>query len=135
MYPAFSQIDCDTLSKEIVGELNTYSPRKFKRLKHEKKIEPIMVYNIATYFRQKSDTTYKQWYERYLFLANKRWHHGRVRDGGIWYSCMIFRMGKAYYFLGNYPQALFWFIRSIKCNCPDDCVKDYYSEVVMRVKK
>lgn len=134
----FGQPICDTLSSDLIKQFDSYTPRQFKKLKKQRKLEPIKAFEIATYFRQKGDTTCKQWYILYLNLMKKHPHRSwgdKVpnKSLGGWY--IIFYIAQAYYFTDNLEQAYNWYVRAYKANISDSCMDYYYEEVKRKLGK
>jgi hypothetical protein len=123
--PTFGQVNCDTLSPELIRQFDTYSQKKFHKLINKKNLTPWTAFDIATYFRFKSDTTYRQWYRQYIELEKKFYNNLVRKRLDFDKDKMFFNWGKAYYYLDNFENANKWFIRAIKAGCNDICL-DYY---------
>ncbi len=68
---ALGQTKCDSLSPTLIKQFDGYSQKKFKQLKHKNNLDPKTAFDIATYFREKNDTAYKQWYLLCIELTKK----------------------------------------------------------------
>jgi hypothetical protein len=123
----FGQNNCDTISTDIIKQFDNYSQKKFNKIKEqEKSIHYMTIFNIATYFRQKQDTSYKEWYQMFIDMIGAGYDR-KFRDTppkGSFY----FTIGKAYYFIDNFVTADVWFQKARKANCTDSCL-EYYLEL------
>jgi hypothetical protein len=132
--PTFGQEKCDTLSSNLIKEFDMYSTKKIKRLINKRNLEPIIAFNIATYLRHKSDTTYKQWYTRYIELLKKKYNK---LDSGESSKpseiCVIFTTGKAYYYLDDFKKAYLWFSKAKQTKCTDNCIDLFLEQTEKRI--
>jgi hypothetical protein len=130
----FGQAICDTLSTDRVKLFDSYSQKQFRKLKKQKKLDPQIAFEIATYYRQKSDTTYKQWYSLFIDLKFRQYTRRiHFKDKSPRFSdsrliCMFY-LAQAYFFIGKYKNAYNWYGRVYKANIPVSCLDYYYEEV------
>jgi hypothetical protein len=129
-------IDCDSLSPKLVEEFNNYSPKKFRKLMSQKKLDPITAFNVATYMRHKADTIYRQWYVLYIDLIKRSYEldSGKIKDKGPGIG-MMFNLGIAYYFLDNFNEAEKWLAKAIKEKDQNPCLNHYYSDTQEHLSK
>ena len=125
-YNSFGQLVCeDTLSFNLIKQFDHYSQKKLNKLKKKNDLDPMTAFNIATYFRLKADTTYKQWYVLTLDLYKKgngfRYKHKTLK------AYILFQTGQAYYFINDFRQAELWFTKAIKASYNDPCLSYYYT--------
>lgn len=131
---AFGQAYCDTLFPELVKQFDTYSKKKFDKLKkREKSIESMTAFNIATYFRQKSDTSYKEWYKLFIDITKRGFNNGYGDKASSYKACILFTIGKGYYFIDDFVQANSWFGKAKKANCPNVCLEYYWEETRIKL--
>jgi hypothetical protein len=123
----FGQITCDTLSPDLIKQLDGYSPKKLRKLIQNKKTDLNTICNIATYLRNKGDTTYKQWCAVFIYRLKKYWNGDHDKDKGHRAS-MLFISGKVYYYLGDYTTARTFLSKALAAKCTDPCISYFLSE-------
>jgi hypothetical protein len=134
---------CDTLPSSLTKQFDSYTPKQFKKISKQKKLDPVMAFEIATYYRQKADTTCKQWYALYIDLKFRQYKSRRIhfKDKSPVFSdsrrFSIFYIAQAYYFTGNFEKAYQWYNRVYKTEFPQPCkcLDDYYVEVKRKLGK
>jgi hypothetical protein len=127
---------CDTISLALTKQFDTYTPKQFHKLKKQKKLDPLIAFEIATYYRQKADTTYKQWYALFIDLKFRQYGRGiHFKDKTPRFSqykkYTLVYLAQAYYFIGNYKKACDWYYRAYKAGFSNSCL-DYYFEDVKK---
>lgn len=125
------QTNCDSLSSDITKQFDSYSKNKFTRLKKNKKLDPKIAFEIATYLRHKSDTTFRQWYLRYIDLIIFKTLDSP--DTSSKTGLILFNIGQAYYYLDDYKAAAIWIKNAISLKCSDICVTYYYLQIKKRI--
>jgi len=120
------QVSCDSIKPDFIKQYENYSQKQFNKIKRKKDIDPETIFQIATYFRLKNDSTYKQWYQLTLDRA-KSWYRDLHHDKQL-RQCLLFHIGQSYYFLSDYQNANNYFQKAIKAQCQDSCVNYYYSQ-------
>jgi hypothetical protein len=120
-----AQKDCDSLSFKVVQEFNTYTPAKFEKLIRQKKQEPLKAFDAATYLRQKNDSSYIKWYE--VFLKSIKDNRIDIYTSGSFQ----YRIGKAWYFLGDYHLASIY----LSYTRPGSCENNYFNDSFSKLSK
>jgi hypothetical protein len=127
-HASVAQPICDTLPSFLKKQYDTYTPRQFKKIKKQKKLVPIKAFEIATYFRQKGDTVYKQWYalvisqiHKYPYYYGDKLAHKNAPYFAFYYS-------QACFFTGNYEKAYKWYYRAYEEGTCGSCLDYYYNE-------
>src|SRR6185437_7026531 len=100
--------DSDTIPSNVLKQFNKYSQKKFTKLMQDKKTDLNTIYYVATYFRTKGDTTSKQWYILFTDKMKYFWNSDKNRSSR---ACMIFKLGKVYFYLNNYADATTYFTK------------------------
>ena len=122
----FGQINCDTLSREMIKKYDSISQRKFKKLLHQRNLSYFTAYEIATYFRLKKDTTCNQWYRRSVELTkNKVNYLIRKRLCVTKYKFYVI-IGMSNFYLNNFEKAYLWLT---KYKPEDDCTENFIKEL------
>lgn len=136
-HTSVAQPICDTISSALTKQFDVYTPKQFKKISKQKKLDPVVAFQIATYFRHKADTSYKQWYQLFINLVYKMPTRGiHYKDKTPRFSqykiYLIVYLAESHYFVGNYKQAChyFYWAYEYKISCP--CL-DYYFEDVKRI--
>jgi hypothetical protein len=134
---SLAQPICDTLSSELTKQFDNYSKKDFRKLRKQKKLAPIKAFEIATYFRQKGDTTYKQWYSLVISQFVKYPYYYGDKMSSIKAPYLLFYIAQSYYFTIDYEQAYKWYIRIYKTNIPQPCkcLDDNFEEVKRKLGK
>jgi hypothetical protein len=115
---------CDSLSKSVIEELNSYSKTEFEKLVRYKKIDPKKAYNIATYFRLNKDTSYLFWYTKFIQLVQKEISHNNLEYMTVNYKN---KLGISYYFSERYHEACLYLASSSQKSCLYNYYKNAYS--------
>lgn len=127
------QTSCDTLSPNLTLKYNAYSSKKINRIKNSRNLTNKVAYELATYFRQKNDTTYKEWYLLYIDLTKKMYEKKYCDKDSP--PDPLFYVGVAYYCTGNYEQAYAWFTKAIKANYSNKCLDYYFAQTKTKLGK
>ncbi len=135
---SIAQPICDTLPSDLVKQFDNYSKKEFHKLKKQKKLDPLIAFEIATYYRQKADTTCKQWYTLYIDLLFRKYtRHIHFKDKSPRFSesrrFSIFYLAQAFYFIGSYKRACSWYYRAYEYGISNSCLDYYYEDVKKRL--
>ncbi|MEI6854159.1 MAG: hypothetical protein WCL06_15030, partial [Bacteroidota bacterium] len=136
-HASVAQPICDTISSALTKQFDAYTPGQFKKISKQKKLDPVVAFQIATYFRHKADTTYKQWYQLFINLAYRQHTRGiHYKDKTPRFSqykiYLEVYFAEAFYFIGNYKQACNWFYRAYKYKISCPCLDYYFEDVKKR---
>jgi hypothetical protein len=125
-FSTLGQTSCDTLNPERVKLYDSYTPKTFNKLQHKQKLDLSTAFEIATYFRLKDDTTYKQWYQLYIDRTKEVFKHSN-QDKGM-PANPLYYVAVSYYYTDNFVQADSWFNKAIKASYSSKCL-DYYKKL------
>jgi hypothetical protein len=131
---SYGQPICDTLPSELIKEYDSYSNKQFHKLKKQKKLAPIKAFEIATYLRQKGDTTCKQWYALVISQHKKYPYYYGDKFSFIEAPHLLFYLAQSNYFIGEYEQAYKWYIIAYKWSYSGSCHDYYYEDVKKKLR-
>jgi hypothetical protein len=117
--------DSDTIPSNLLKRFNQYSQKKFTKLMHDKKTDLNTIYYVATYLRAKGDTSSKQWYILFTSQLKYYWNNDKHRGSR---ACMLFTIGKVYYYLNDYSNATTYFTKAIASRCPNPCINYFLAK-------
>lgn len=131
----FGQATCETISSDLVKQFDSYSQKKFNKLLHSKKTDLNTLCNIATYFRSKGDTTYRQWCATFIHGLDK-YYKGDCDKGNKHHSSSMFlTSGKVYYYMDDYKNAITQLKLALYVKHSDPCINYFLSEAEKKSKK
>ena len=82
-----------------------------------------MLYDIATYVRQKNDTTSNYWYKKAIQAFNKE---GELKSAKKQKE-RLYKYGLSYFYQGNYSEAEGYFAKAIAAKYYNCCEYYFYS--------
>ena len=130
----FGQTSCDSVSNEITKKYETYTTKKFEKLKKKRRLDTETMFEIAEFLRHKGAENYKSWYINYIDVSLAEISKRNCDKGNKKYSsCFLFKMGKAYYYTGNLEKAEIFLVKAIVAKCSDKCI-DYYLNLITQTK-
>jgi hypothetical protein len=124
---ARGQTTCDSIATDIIKQFDSYSQKKFAKIKKKSGHDyetALTIFQIATYKRQKQDSAYREWYSLFIDFGKKMCLAGK--DKGI-KSDFLLLTAIAYFYTDNFEQANLYLTKATKANANLSCIK-YYSE-------
>ena len=117
---------CDTMDVKQTKHLAHVYQEQKERMFEKKEMnitDADLLFDIATYLRQKNDSTNTLWYNRALNLFNKEQHFKNAEKK----AKRLYRHGMAYFYLGNYAEAETYLTKAIAAKYYNPCKYYYYS--------
>jgi tetratricopeptide (TPR) repeat protein len=125
--------NCETINNSKTGYYEKQYQKFSKKVTQRKKIgfnKAFILFDIATYLRQKRDTAYKAWYAvalelfRESYLKSSPCNKDADSRAGV---DKLYKTGLCYFYLEDYSGAANFFSKAISAKSSDLCVYYYLS--------
>lgn len=118
-------VSLDTKTKK---QFDSFSKTQFEGLRNNKDINVYTAFNLAEYYRDKADTSYIVWYQKFIEISQSKSTEYKN-------SNLLIMLATAHYYLNNYDVAERYFKKADVYEYRYACMEYYMKLIKAKLKQ